>query len=151
MKRLSFTLMLLILLVGCGTTCLEQTKGLSQANFYSSTTKSALSIDTLTIKGVGMDSALYKNALKITLAYLALKMDTGYTAYQINYKGTIDIVEIWHQNRVQFISNECGCATHRTIDSVKTTHNLLDSITIKNPNINGDIVHNLSLWFKTRP
>jgi hypothetical protein len=75
--------------------------------------------------------------------YMLLKNSTG-TSY-------LDTVRIKKENFAHFESVDCQVAYFHEITSVMTTHNIIDSIVIKNPKVNYDATTaHFNLYFKAQ-
>ena len=99
-------------------------------------TAAYLSIDSLTAKGIGVDSILYKNTKRISSITLPLnKLDTK-SKFQVTFNNITDTVTILHTNYDTYLSLECGCIKTHTIDSVSTTNHFLDSVSISIHDVN---------------
>lgn len=101
-------------------------------------TSNALSIDSITIKGIGVDSILYKNSKKIQSVVLPLnKLDTlQESSFQVKFNTITDTITIIHQNKTEYLSLECGCIKTHIIDTVLTTNHFIDSVRISVHNVN---------------
>ena len=63
----------------------------------------------------------------------------------------VDTVRIKKENFAHFESVDCQAAYFHEITSVMTTHNIIDSIVIKNPNVNYDATTaHFNLYFKAQ-
>jgi hypothetical protein len=106
---------------------------------YNSITKTRtaakLTIDSVTVKGIGVDSILYNKA-KTNFITLPLNKLATESSYQIKFKETTDTVTILYTNQDTYLSLECGCIKTHTIDTVLTTNHYLDSIGISVHDIN---------------
>lgn len=92
-------------------------------SLYSLSLKKAVSIDSVTVWGVGSDSLIYD---KETVSQLALelnpkKTETQYVIQVKDSKYTFtDTISLYHTNQPWFQSMECGCMVFSTLDSIKT-------------------------------
>jgi len=107
---------------------------------YNPTTKTRtatyLTIDSLTVKGIGVDSILYNNEKsKYSMTLPLNKLDTV-SKFQVTFNNTTDTVTILHTNYDTYLSLECGCIKTHTIDSVKTSNHFLDSVSISIHDVN---------------
>jgi len=53
--------------------------------------------------------------------------------------GNLDTLSFFYQRRVQFISNACSFAYFYTLDSVHTTHRMIDSLHVINTNVTNNV------------
>lgn len=161
-----FLLIQLSLLVSC--TVDEECRISKNVNFvskfykvsYVASTNSfnfaALSIDSITVKGLKIDSAtnnltavdsiLYNNTKKINSITLALDKFSSQSKFTIKFNQVTDTVTIYHSNSDYYLSLECGCIKTFTIDTVLTTNNFIDSVKITNHKINNTNAEHLYIY-----
>jgi len=99
-------------------------------------TTSLLTIDSITVKGVGIDSILYKNSKKISSIFLPLNKFKTESKFSVKFNQVTDTITILHSNVEQYLSLECGCIKVHSIDTVLTTNHYIDSVKIKVRNVN---------------
>jgi hypothetical protein len=119
-------------------------------------TTSALSIDSLTIKGlkydsiaqnyVYVDSNLFIKSKLTSKIYLPLHKFKVESKYEVTFNQTKDTITVLHENVDQFLSLECGCIKIHTIDTALTTNHFVDSIRIINHNVNTNNAENIHLF-----
>ena len=134
---------------------------LTKANTFS-----ALSIDSLTIQGMKIDtltgqfhlvdSILYNNQKKVStidlpLNNLLLKSNTSkkfstQSTFKIKFNTTVDTMTIYHTNLNDYLSLECGCIVTHSIDTVIMTNHFIDSVRIKIHDVNTINAENISLY-----
>lgn len=106
---------------------------------YNSTTKTRtatiITIDSITVKGIGVDSILYNNKKTSSITLPLNKLATE-SKYEIKFNQITDTVTILHTNMDTYLSLECGCIKTHTIDTVLTTNHFLDSIGISVHDVN---------------
>lgn len=110
---------------------------------YNNTTNSRtavyLNIDSITVKGIGIDSVLYNNTKKINSVTLPLNK-AGSTniisAFEIAFNNITDTITIIHNNQSQYLSLECGSIVTHKIDTVLTTNHFIDSVSISVHDVN---------------
>jgi hypothetical protein len=148
MKHIINIILLLSILVGVSCSTDEQCRkdryvrmqlGIYHVT-YNATTKTStaayMSIDSLTAKGIKVDSILYNKSKKINSITLPLnKLDTV-SKFQVTFNNTTDTVTILHTNYNTYLSLECGCIKTFSIDSVTTTKHFLDSASISVRDVN---------------
>ncbi len=97
----------------------------------------ALTIDSLTVRGLGSDSLIYNNSKKIKSIKLPLRIGSNETAFELRINNITDTLYFQHSNNNQyFISLECGCIVTHEILRASTTAHYLDSIIINNKDVN---------------
>ena len=119
-------------------------------------TKSTLTIDSLTIKGlkfdsiyskyVYVDSILYNKTKSINKINIPLHKFVNVSKYEVTFNTKIDTVTILHTNSDEYLSLECGCLKTHVIDSVQTTNHFIDSIKISNNNVNTNNAENIRIY-----
>ena len=104
-----------------------------------SKTTNFLNLDSISVRGIGVDSILYNKSKKIHNLTLPLKKN-GYanvvSAFEITFNNTVDTVTIIHNNTDDYLSLECGCIKTHKVDTVLTTNHFLDSVTISVHDVN---------------
>lgn len=116
--------------------------------------------DTLTISTTrtdGNDSVLINRNVKTTEFSLPISyaqpQDIFYfeTIDTVLKATTLDTVTVTKENRPHFESVDCSPAYFHTITAVSTTHNAIDSVVIKNPDVNYDTSKkHFYIYFKHR-
>lgn len=110
----------------------------------------------INVKGVGVDSVIYDSEVLSEL-YLPLQKfaDTTSFALQTTFldedsivKVFDDTIHIYHTNREEFVSLECGCLITNTINSVAITTNLIDSVIIDNAEVISATTSNIKIYLK---
>lgn len=122
--------------------------------FYQSTlnettseyTVSSLSIDSITVQGIGNDSVLYNNAKSKSEIDLPLNPNGNQTSYRVVFNETADTITILHQDTLQYLSLECGCLKTFVIDTVLTTNNFIDSVKISNYTVNTTDAEHIKIY-----
>lgn len=146
-----------IVLTSCTTTdsCRENTDVKMQIGFYTKTqntttklfTKSTLSIDSIWVNGLGVDSFYYKKILSTKSISIPLKNKEQQTDYIIRFNKTTDTISVFYQNNDSYyLSLECGCVVAHTIDEVVTTGHFIDSLVIINREINNINAENIQIY-----
>lgn len=92
--------------------------------FLSASTQRVQVPGAVTIQGIGSDSVLY-SASSASSFYLPLKNAADSTAFNIaitNDTLTLSTeLTVWHKNKPQLVSEECGCVVFHVIDSIRFT------------------------------
>lgn len=95
-----------------------------------------LTMDSITVKGVGVDSVLYNNKKKISSIRLPLNKLAEESRYSICFNNIYDTLVIRYKNTEEYLSLECGSIRTHSIEEVLSTTHFIDSIIIKNPIVN---------------
>ena len=144
-KSFKFTALLfatVFLLSSCGSTgCYEDMSVKLHANFYTVNTKGvevAVQVDSMTVKGVGSDSILYKNK---TLSGFVLDLNPNASETQFlvttvqNGHLFVDTLTLVHQNKPWFQSMECGCRVFSTLSACRVAGVIFQSAVIKDSSV----------------
>ena len=119
-------------------------------------TKTALSIDSITVKGLNfdsinkkyiyIDSIIYNNAKLINNVYLPLQKFKISTKYELKFNLKIDTITILHSNSDEYLSLECGCIKIHNIDTITTTNHFIDSVSIINHSVKTNNAENIRIY-----
>ncbi len=136
------------------------------AGFYTITLNTSTNVETettltltdsLSIRGIGVDSFLYYNAAIKEPLNLPLNKLTDLSEFVFSFKDTLnnivsDTVSIYYENHEQYLSFECGCINTFTIDSIMsgTTNHYIDSIVINFKEVNTVNVENIKIYRSRR-
>lgn len=103
----------------------------------------------LTISGLGIDSLLYKEQ---TLGNFNLPLKKTETTSKFVLKTELgtDTLTIEHTNHEELESLECGCKITHTITSATTTTHVIDSVSIKFPNVTKVGEQNLNIFYHVK-
>lgn len=148
-----------IVMPGCNTSgCTDNRSSVPLAGFYSASTGTTITLDSLNIMGVGApgDSMMLKAGTRASSVYLPLRSDTKSVTYDIEYAykafgGLTDQLTISYESYPYFASEECGAMFRYRITDIQHTDFLLDSVAVTVPdsmitNVNAE---NMRLYFRT--
>jgi len=144
--KLYTCLSLLAVLTACGSSgCYDQTEVKMRGNLYLLSEADKITLDSVSVWGIGSDSLIYQYA---SVSQLALPLNPSKEESQFvfqvisdghAYKDTLLII---HSNRPWFESMDCDCMMFSHIDTCMTTGQLIRSISIlEHEIINNDAVH----------
>ena len=147
----------LVFLSACTQTenCTQEKNVLMQVGFYKKTmdsttniySKSALTIDSIWVMGLGTDSLLYNKETSIKSINIPLKKTIEQTDYIVRFNNTTDTISIFHTNNDRYyISLECGTAVAHSIDEIVSTGHFIDSVSIINRDINTTNAENIQIY-----
>ena len=124
------------LTVSCDEFCEEPNRAAIVVNFYEFANETtAKTMQKLSVKGVGNDSVLYKNA-NLSSVLFPLNPGTDITGLVIiNDTIAVDTLFVEYSRRNRVVSSECGCATEATVTRIQRTDHSIRKVTITNPNI----------------
>ncbi len=163
------TLLATAWIAGCSENdCPLNSNSMNQVAFFNSKTGQAVSLlDTLTVTAIGTDSILINRETKASVLSLPLSYKGNETRYIFTYTGarydtiplttdkdTIikrmvvsrDTIGVFHTNRQHFLSVECGLMNYFHLDSVWSTHHLIDSTRITDADINEYEKTNINIY-----
>lgn len=141
-----FACFLLVLLAACQTKgCYEDTEVKLRCSFYWDDENAAVSIDSLSVWGVGSDSLLYSNK-NLSLLELELNPNTTITRFVVQAVANkylfYDTLTFIHTNRQWFESMDCDCMVYSTLDTCFTSGSIFTSATLLQPQVtNSKLVH----------
>lgn len=148
------------LLSGCNTTgCTDNRSSLPLAGFYSVEEQKAISIDSISIGGVGApNDSLLLDCQQAGAVYLPFRQTASTASFFIAYKQKaldfpelVDTVTFNYDPIKYFASEECGAMLRYRIRRVAYTRHILDSVDVipaDSTIINVDI-ENLKFFFRT--
>jgi len=105
---------------------------------YNPTTKiittTLLSLDSITVQGIGTDSIKTKKNQSSII--FSLNKITNESDFRVRFNEIVDTVKILHTNYNSYLSLECGCLVTHSIDTVITTNHFIDSVRISVHDVN---------------
>lgn len=138
--------------------CEENSSSLPLAGFYSSSSKRSISIDSLTVYGIGApgDSAIIRNQTAVTQVYLPFDVDSDVSRFVIRYEqqslaalSLTDTVTINYKSIPYFHSKDCGAFYVFEVTDYSTSQNLIDSIQIPIKRIDNTNKENIKIYFRS--
>ncbi len=111
--------------------CFEETNAYLKASFYQSSTGRAVPPDSLTLSGIGKDSAVYKKAARVQPAMIPLNSSAPGCRFLIRINGVDDTISFFYSTFVHLISRECGYTCFHDLDSLVFTRHMIDTVQIK--------------------
>lgn len=141
-KRAAFLFATVWLLSSCSSNgCYEDMSVKLYVNFYHVNSKNkevAVQVDSMTVKGIGSDSILYKNK---TLS--GFELDLNPNASQTQYLIVAvqdgyafkDTLTLYHHNKPWFQSMECGCRVFSTLDSCNVGGQIFESVRVADSSV----------------
>ncbi len=135
--------------------CREETDVYMQAGFYTKTlspttnkySTTSLSIDSLWVNGLGIDSFLYRDKKSIKAIQVSLKKTEMQSDFIVRFNDITDTISVFYQNNDRYyLSLECGCIVVHKIDEVVSTNHFIDSISIINRDINTANAENIQIY-----
>lgn len=107
-----------------------------------------LTVDSISIKGVGTDSLLYNNTYRKDSVRLPLNKLSEEANFVFNFNNEeTDTVSFFYENKEEYLSFECGILNSYILkDSILTTNNYIDSIRIKTYDVNTSNAENIQIY-----
>lgn len=91
---------------------------------------SKVSLDSVSIHGVGSDSVLYDNKKSVNHVALPLHKTKEVTQFVFSNGTKADTLTLEHVNTENFISLECGCFVYHTLQNAYSCGTWIDSVAI---------------------
>lgn len=137
--------------------CLDNQSSIPLAGFYSMSTKKAISIDSLSVFGVGApgDSSILSSSTA-SQVYLPLRNSTKVTQYVFHYNQKAisstalnDTITINYDAFPFFVSSECGAMYNFNVSSFSFTRHVMDSVAIPTMKFTNKNVETIKIFFRT--
>lgn len=148
----------MLLLPACDSDgCEGNQSSLPLAGFYSSQTQTAVTIDSITVYGIGVipDSAIIRNTMAGQV-YLPFNLADSVSRFVLRYEqahlasaGITDTLTFAYERIPYFYSPECGAMYYFDITAYDVTHALIDSISIPSLRIDNTNQENIRIYFRT--
>ena len=156
---LALSIGIVVWLASCDSNgCEENSSSLPLAGFYSSSSKSAITIDSLTVYGIGApgDSAIIRNQASTQQVYLPFDVDTTCCRFVITYNqqslaaiGAADTITVNYDCVPYFYSKDCGAFYIFDVNDISVTNNYIDSIQMPHRRIDNINRENIKIFFRT--
>lgn len=140
--------------------CDGNKNALPLAGFYNSfLPEQKVSVDSLQIFGKGApgDSILSEGKSPKSDIYIPFRIDNDETTYIFRYlyrdfikAGIADTVSFIYTRTPRFVSEACGVSYLFDIREIKTTHNLIDSVTCPQGIITNADIENIRIYFRIK-
>ncbi len=149
------------IMAACSTDgCLNNQNSLPLAGFYSSTTHSAISIDSIDISGVGAphDSLLHSSGTTVSEIYLPFRSNENSTSFCFHYTerhisspALNDTLTFRYTSEPYFASEECGAMYRFRINHFDYTRHLIDSVAVADSLITNTDIQRIHIYMRTQP
>lgn len=130
----------LVAATSCSTNgCLDNQSAVPRCGFYSSQSKKAVSLDSITVYAVGVpgDTMLVKCGSGVAQLYMPLDMSCDSTQYVLHYDAELlrderlnDTLTLRYERVPYFVSSECGAMYQFNVRGYAFTTNLMDSVVV---------------------
>ena len=145
-----FALLTGLLLISASCTpgsCFEETNAYLKAAFYLESTGKLKAPDSLTLYGIGKDTARYRKASGIQPALIPLNVSAENCVFIIRINGVNDTISFQYTSFLHLISKECGYTYYHSLDTVYCTKNIIDTILIKNSTVTTLNEQNIFIYY----
>ena len=144
-----------ILIQSCGESdCSLSTISYARFDFLDSKTQKAVALtDGAMITGIVTieDTMIVDTVFNRAESYMSVPLSyTNQTMYVMHYSETLrDTIRLIHKN-IPFVSDiECGSMMFYQVEEFSYTTNVLDSVTLVNPEINNEEKKNFNIYYRT--
>lgn len=143
---------------GCNTAgCTDNHSSIALAGFYSMSTLKAITVDSLTIGGVGApDDSLLVDSARVSKLVLPLRSTDKTTSFFIHYNQKLlndprlnDTLTFDYDSYPYFASEECGAMYQYRITRVAYTRHLVDSVGIVDSLISNLDLEQIHIYMRT--
>lgn len=153
---LAALLPLLSIAVGCSSDgCTEKQSSIPLAGFYSMSTASSISLDSVQIGGIGAPAdSLIVSKGRVSSVYLPLRPDRSPTSFFFRYTnkeahGAVDTLTFHYTTIPYFASEDCGALYRYRLTKVSHTRWLLDSVGVVDSAILNLELQQIRLFYNT--
>ena len=145
----SLLFFIMVHLLSCSTgACFDVTEAKVKAGFYSKSTGLAQTPDSITLFGVGMDTAtIYDKFLGLKTAEFPLYAESAESKFVLRINGMNDTVTFTHNHYTHLLSKECGYTFFFNLDTVIYSMNIIDSISVTKKSITTFNEENLRIFY----
>lgn len=116
--------------------------------FYDGDGRAVSLSDTITVTAAGTDSVLVNSEVGASMLQLQLSYTNTVDTFVVRYTARmVDSIFVTHSNIPYFISMDCGMGMFHHLESIRSTHNAIDSIIIVDPEIDYEAKENVKIYF----
>lgn len=128
--------------------CFEETESYVKASLFNKVLYKISAPDSVSMRGSGLDSIIYKRATSLTIAKIPLNSSADTSAFIIKINAITDTVVFIYSSYPHLISKECGYTFyhHLEVPPLHTKH-IIDSISIENANITNLNGENIRIYY----
>lgn len=148
-----------ILLTSCNSSgCIDNQSSIPLAGFYSKSTMKGISIDSISIGGVGApnDSMIVKNGKGVSQVYLPFRSTKPEVSFYIHYEqeglnndALNDTITFEYKSIPYFVSEECGAMFYYSISHMDYTRHLVDSVGLVDTLVTNVDIERIRIYFRT--
>jgi hypothetical protein len=156
LKRIPFILILLTIFIGPACeeegTCTDDVISRIRAGFYvrDSIGERDTTLSSVTFYGVSRpDSLLYDGSSGEQEIFFPLSYsEENLTRFVFTVGSRTDVINIWHQSRLQMFSYACGFTTVHDLYSIGYEQNIIDTIAITESFVNPGNAENIKIYIR---
>lgn len=109
-------------------------------------TTNALTLQSLSVRGMNRDSLLYNNQSNVRAMILPLNRFNQVSIFICTMNGITDTLSIYHTNNDFLISYACGVVIAHQIDTILTTNHFIEKVNIIEPHVNTATTQHLQIF-----
>lgn len=137
-----------LFLISCSLgSCFEETESYIKASLYNYTTEKLTAPDSVSLKGSGLDSLIYKKKTGLSIAMIPLNSSDEVSRFVIKINNVIDSIEFRYSSYPHLISKECGYTFYHHLDTAIFTENIIKRISIENKNVTNLNGENIRIYY----
>ena len=151
--------MLMLVAAACNTSgCLDNQSSLPLAGFYSASSKSKVTLDSISVYAVGVpgDSMMVKCGTSVSQVYMPFDLENSSVRYVLHYDQKAisderlnDTITINYDVVPYFVSDECGAMCFFDIKNYTWTRHIVDSVAFASDRITNVNVENIKIYVRT--
>lgn len=150
--RVSFFIMLAGLLVSqysCTPgSCLDETESYVKATMYQYAPRKKIAPDSLSVRGLNLDTILYKGERNVQVARFPLNSSADTSVFVIKINNITDTLTFIYNSYPHLISKECGYTFYHNIEETPVaTHHIIDSISVTKNTITNLNEENIRIFY----
>lgn len=165
LKWLSLGVVALLLLVRCGdSACLDNRSSTPEVALYASGTSTAISIDSISVYGIGqvsgtplVDSVASLSSFDMPFPIITTDAETDTVSYVIAYNFVDSLYAPYYNDTITFVyscypffdSAECGAMyNYEIVDYSYTTHSFLDYMEVVQSAVTNESAEHIRLYYE---
>jgi len=126
----------------------DATESLVKMGFYTDEPETAVSVENVSVYGVGREDSLLYELQTIGTVLLPLSPAEESSAFVFEYGNLKDTITFFYQTNTRFESQDCGFMADYRIDNFDYTKNAIDSIAQVTNEITNENEEHYKIFFK---
>ena len=133
--------------------CEDVTANPLRVGFYRSDNgdKVPVSLDSLSVIGLGHDSFLYEKIYNVGMIELPLNVLTDSCGFVLSFHENTDSLKVYYERNLSLVSLECGFVTFFIIKDIKVTNNAIQTFVIESYNVTNINEQHLQIFIYSDP